>query len=87
MAKLKFGLGKVADNSPLWMQNATAICAILIAAKHYLVDGFPGISPEVKELANGWFDYVLNTAQVSFAILVLFTAKGKERPGSDNPLK
>lgn len=72
MKKLKFGLSQVNESAPKWVQNGTAIVALLIMAKHYLIGGIPNIDPELKELANGWFDYVMNTVQLAFAIVLIF---------------
>lgn len=88
MSKLKFGLSQVNKNAPKWVQNGTAIVALLIAAKHYLIGGIPNIDPELKELATGWFEYVMNSVQIGFAVALIFMGVDKnDKPDTDYPNK
>ena len=69
---LKFGLSQVRNRAPKWVINSTSIVALLIAAKHYLVEDLPGMTTEMKQLFMSWFEYGLNITQVLLALLVIF---------------
>lgn len=80
---LKFGLSQVNNHAPTWLINATSIVAILITAKHFLIDGLPGLEDETKLLAKAWFEYGLNIIQVLLALSVIFLGK-KEKTHHDS---
>lgn len=88
MAKLKFGLGQVRQHAPLWMQNLLAILAIIMGAQHLLIDNIPGITEEMKEAANGWFEYGIDAVQAVLAMVIIFLGKDRRnKPDTDNLLK
>ncbi|MEZ5016977.1 MAG: hypothetical protein R2800_07980 [Flavipsychrobacter sp.] len=76
--RLRFGLSQVKNSAPKWVINTTSIVALLIAAKHYLIDELPGISVATKQLLMGWFEYGLNTAQVILALGVIFLGQEEQ---------
>ncbi len=73
--KLKFGLSQVNNHAPRWMIYATSIVALLLTAKHYLIDGLPGVTEETKVILMAWLEYVLNMAQVLLALAVIFVGQ------------
>lgn len=73
--KLKFGLSQMRSYAPKWLINSTSIIALIISAKHYLIQGLPGVDNAVKILAMQWMDYALNLAQVLLALGVIFTSE------------
>lgn len=75
---LKFGLSQVKNRAPKWVVNTTSIVALLIAAKHYLIDELPGIASHTKLLLMGWFEYTLNIVQVLLALSVIFLGQEEE---------
>lgn len=70
--KLKFGLTQAGQYAPKWLINTTSVIAIVIAAKHYLIDGLPILDDGIKAIVNAWTDYILDAAQVALAIAVIF---------------
>lgn len=80
MAKLKFGLAQAIHRAPAWLTNLTAILVILAQAKSHIIGGIPGIDESVKDIAYGWFDWVLDIAQVGSAMACVFIGRKKENP-------
>ena len=75
---LKFGLSQVRNHAPKWVINSTSIVALLIAAKHYLIDGLPGVADDTKLIVAAWFEYGLNIIQVLLALSVIFLGQVQE---------
>ncbi len=73
--KLKFGLAEMKGYAPKWLINTTSVVAILLTAKHYLVQGLPSMTDEIKVITGLWVDYVLNVIQVVLALAVIFTSE------------
>lgn len=82
--KLKFGLSQSGQYAPKWLINTTSVIAIVIAAKHYLIDGLPIIDDDIKTIANAWTDYILDTAQVALAIAVIFFGEHTNNQSKDD---
>lgn len=81
--KLKFGLSQAAEYAPKWMINTTSVLALLIAAKHHLINELPALSNELKPLIVAWTDYVLDTLQVLLALAVIFSGENKNKYNND----
>lgn len=76
--KLKFGLSQVNNHAPKWVINTTSIIALLLAAKHYLIDGLPGVSNATKQLVMAWLEYGLNLSQILLALAVIFIGQEQD---------
>lgn len=76
--KLKFGLSQVNNHAPKWIINTTSVIALLLAAKHYLIDGLPGVSDTTKKLVMAWLEYGLNLSQILLALAVIFIGQEQE---------
>lgn len=83
--KLKFGLSQIGQYAPRWVINATSVIALLIVAKHHIIDGIPELSDALKASLNSWIDYVLDLMQVALAIAVIFFGEHREnKPNHDS---
>lgn len=75
---LKFGLAQVNNNAPNWLVYTTSIIALLLAAKHNLIDSLPGVEDSIKVHVQLWFEYVMNVVQVITALAVIFLGQDKD---------
>ena len=82
MKKLKFGLSQAYNHAPKWVNNSMAVLVVLTSAKHFLIDGLPGLSEEAKLLAKSWFEYAVDGAQLLLALAMIFLGEKKD---SENP--
>jgi len=70
--QLKFGLSQAGQYAPRWLVNTTSVITLLVAAKHYLVEGFPLLGEDARQAVAAWVSYVLDICQVLLALAVIF---------------
>ena len=80
--KLKFGLNQVNRHAPRWLINTTSVIALVIAAKHHLINNIPVLPVHAKAVTMAWIDYVLDAVQVLLAVAVIFFGEHKNQ-GND----
>ena len=70
--QLKFGLSQAGQYAPRWLVNTTSVITLLVAAKHYLVEGLPLLDEHAMQAVSAWVSYVLDLCQVLLALAVIF---------------
>ena len=82
--RLKFGLSQAGQYAPRWLVNTTSVITLLVAAKHYLVEGLPLLDEQAMQAVSAWVSYVLDICQVLLALAVIFFGEHKVKPIADD---
>lgn len=82
--KLKFGLSQVNEYAPKWLINATSLLALVITAKHQILNGLPLLPDNTKLIVTVWVDYLLDIIQVLLAVAVIFSGEHNQKNTDDD---